>query len=201
MPRIPVLMIRHGETQWNAEGRVQGWTDVPISEAGRAEVARWRLPADYTHYRWMASDLSRARDTALLLGASAERLALDARLREMNHGAWEGLTLADLRPQLAAIRAARARDGLDFRAPGGESHRDMQARLTDWLNDVARLGEPTVAVAHKGVLRAMVSLATGWDMRGPMEKDLDWTAAHLFHAQDEGGIEIVALDIALKTTV
>lgn len=195
--RVPVLMIRHGETQWNTDGRIQGSSDVQLSEVGRAEVARWRVPQGFAHYRWMASDLMRARDTARILGAPEDALALDHRLREMHWGEWEGLTLADLQPQMDEIRARRAREGLDFRAPDGESNREMQARLSAWLADVARAGQPTIAVAHKGVLRAMVSLATGWDMRGPMAKDLDWKAGHLFHAGAEGSIEIVELDITL----
>lgn len=194
---VPVLMIRHGETQWNTDGRIQGSSDVPLSDVGRADVARWRVPETYAGYRWMASPLIRARETACILGAPGDALALDDRLREMHWGEWEGLTLADLQPGMAEIRARRAREGLDFRAPGGESNRELQARLTAWLGDVAAQGRPTIAVAHKGVLRAMVSLATGWDMRGPMEKDLDWRAAHLFHADKDGALEVVALDITL----
>lgn len=197
---VPVLMIRHGETQWNTDGRIQGSSDVPLSEAGRADVARWRVPQNFGHYRWMASDLVRARETARILGAPEDALALDHRLREMHWGEWEGLTLADLQPQMDEIRARRTSEGLDFRAPDGESNREMQARLGAWLADVARAGQPTIAVAHKGVVRAMVSLATGWDMRGPMAKDLDWKAGHLFHARTDGGIEIVELDITLITT-
>jgi probable phosphoglycerate mutase len=194
---VPVLMIRHGETQWNTDGRIQGSSDVPLSDVGRADVARWRLPERFSHFRWMASDLARARDTARLMGAPEGSLALDARLREMHWGEWEGLTLADLAHRMDEIRARRAREGLDFKAPDGESNRELQFRLGAWLADVAVAGHPTVAVAHKGVLRAMVSLATGWDMRGPLAKDLDWQAAHLFHTGADGRLEIVELDISL----
>jgi probable phosphoglycerate mutase len=194
----PFVMIRHGETRWNAEGRIQGISDVPLSETGRSDVTGWRVPEEFSGYRWMASPLTRARDTALLLGAPKDELVCDARLSEMNWGAWEGLTLADLEPELPAIRAARARDGLDFRAPGGESNRDVQARLIDWVADVVADGRPTIAVAHKGVVRALVSLATGWDMRAPLPKDMDWSAAHLFHADTAGGLAIGRLDIPLR---
>jgi probable phosphoglycerate mutase len=194
----PFVMIRHGETRWNAEGRIQGISDVPLSETGRSDVTGWRVPEEFSGYRWMASPLTRARDTALLLGAPKDELVCDARLSEMNWGAWEGLTLADLEPELPAIRAARAHDGLDFRAPGGESNRDVQARLIDWVADVVADGRPTIAVAHKGVVRALVSLATGWDMREPLPSDMDWSAAHLFHADTAGGLTIGRLDIPLR---
>jgi probable phosphoglycerate mutase len=195
---VPIVMIRHGETQWNAEGRIQGISDVPLSESGRADVNAWRVPDEFSGYRWMASPLMRARDTAVLLGAPKHELVCDPRLSEMNWGAWEGLTLADLKPQLPAIHAARARDGLDFRAPGGESNRDVQLRLVDWVTDVVADGRPTIAVAHKGVVRALVSLATGWDMRAPLPRDMDWSSAHLFHADTSGGIRIGQLDIPLR---
>jgi probable phosphoglycerate mutase len=195
---VPIVMIRHGETQWNAEGRIQGISDVPLSDSGRADVTGWRVPKEFSGYRWMASPLMRARDTAVLLGASEDELVCDARLSEMNWGAWEGLTLADLEPELPAIHAARARDGLDFRAPGGESNRDVQVRLVEWVTHVVADGRPTIAVAHKGVVRALVSLATGWDMRVPLPRDMDWSSAHLFHADKSGGIRIGRLDIPLR---
>jgi broad specificity phosphatase PhoE len=195
--RVPVLMIRHGETQWNTDGRIQGSSDVPLSDLGRADVARWRLPERFAGFRWMASTLVRARDTARLLGAPHNELVLDDRICEMHWGRWEGLTLDDLSPGLDEIRKQRAREGLDFRAPDGESNRDLQARIAAWLADVARDGAPTIAVAHKGVVRAMVSLATGSEMRGPMDKDLDWQAAHLFETDASGALSIVELDIPL----
>jgi probable phosphoglycerate mutase len=194
---LPIVLIRHGETSWNAEGRIQGSSDVPMSEAGRAAVARWRLPDDFAGYRWMASPLVRARDTALVLGADPQTLTLDARLCEMHWGEWEGLTLDDLSAEMTEIRARRAREGLDFRAPGGESNRDMQRRLRAWIDDVLRDGRPTIAVAHKGVVRALVSLATGWDMRAALPRDLTWDAAHLFHADAAGGFSVGQLDIPL----
>ena len=194
---LPIVLIRHGETAWNTEGRIQGSSDIPISDAGRGAVARWRVPDEFAGFRWMASPLVRARDTALLLGADPEALTLDARLREMHWGDWEGLTLDDLSADMAEIRARRAREGLDFRAPNGESNRDMQWRLRAWIDDVLRDGRPTIAVAHKGVVRALVSLATGWDMRNSLPKDLTWDAAHLFHADAAGGFSIGRLDIPL----
>lgn len=195
--RVPLLMIRHGETQWNTDGRVQGFTDIPLSERGRAQVAGWRVPDEFRDWRWTASPLARARETALLLGAPEAELHIEPRLKEMHWGAWEGVTMADLAADMAMIRDARQRGGLDFRAPGGESARDVCERLQPWLARIAREGLPTIAVAHKGVVRAVYAMATGWDMRTPMARDLDWEAAHLFAAAGDGAVGLTRLDIPL----
>ena len=194
---LPVVLVRHGRTGWNAEGRIQGHSDIPLSDAGRAEVAGWRLPEAFAGFAWTASPLARARDTALILGAPPDALALDRRLREIHWGAWEGCTMDDLRDHLPLIRRARAEGGLDFCAPGGETNRELQARLVSWLGDVAARGRPTVAVAHQGVIRALLALATGWDMRGPPPSELQWAAAHLFHLGEGRRLAVGELNIAL----
>ena len=66
---IDVLLIRHGRTAWNARGRIQGQRDIRLSEIGRAELAARRIPSQYTRYRWYASPLARAVETARILGA------------------------------------------------------------------------------------------------------------------------------------
>ena len=83
---------------------------------------------------------------------------------ETDWGVWEGRTLTDLRAELGDLMAAWEARGLDFRAPEGESPREVQDRLRPWLVETAATGQPTGAVAHKGVIRAIYALATGWDM-------------------------------------
>jgi probable phosphoglycerate mutase len=158
-----LALLRHGPTDWTAEGRIQGRTDVPLSAAGRAAVAGWRLPDGWAAWRWLSSPLARTRETAAILGVGA---GIDDRLVEMDWGEWEGRRLADLRASLGPAMAAMEARGLDLRPPGGESPRDVAARLAPLLAAIAADGRDTVAVCHKGVIRAVVALATGWDMAG-----------------------------------
>jgi probable phosphoglycerate mutase len=160
----PVLLIRHGPTSWNASGRIQGQTDVGLSPRGRAEVQRWRLPAAWAQARVLSSPLGRARETAVILTGRAP--ALDPRLSEMSWGRFEGRRLSELRAEAADAMAANEARGLDFRPPGGESPREVCARLQSLLVQLAADPRPVVAVCHKGVMRAALVLATGWDMRG-----------------------------------
>jgi probable phosphoglycerate mutase len=159
----PVLLVRHGLTDWNEGGRIQGRADLGFSSRGRAEVASWRLPAAWAAARLLSSPLRRARETAALL--SRRPPVLDDRLIEMDWGVWQGRRLADLRAEAPAAMAANEARGLDFRPPGGESPREVCARLQALLVELAADPRPVVAVCHKGVIRAAMTLATGWDMR------------------------------------
>ncbi len=177
-------VLRHGPTEWSAIGRLQGRSDIPLSPAGRDAVASWRLPPNLAGCAWLTSPLSRAIETAAGLGIAAARR--EARLIEMAWGDWEGLTLAELRGMKAARLAEREAAGLDFRPPGGESPRDVQDRLRPLLAEIAQRGQPTGAVTHKGVIRALFALASGWNMLGKPPQRLDWQSVHLFRL-DAGG--------------
>ena len=161
----PLLVIRHGRTLWNQAGRTQGQKDSPLTQQARAEIARWRLPSGNEAAAWVVSPLGRARETAGLLGQGDA--AVEPRLAEMFWGDWEGRRLDELRSELGSAMASLEAQGLDFRPPGGESPRELQRRLQPFLEGRAAAGEPTVAVAHKGVVRAIYALAVGWDMTGP----------------------------------
>ncbi|MCH7710073.1 MAG: histidine phosphatase family protein [Proteobacteria bacterium] len=191
----PLALIRHGTTEWNTDGRIQGSTDIPLSEIGRAEVRSWKVPAEFRDFVWISSPLARARQTAALLGADS--VAIEPRIREMDWDQWEGLTLADLRKNFAAELAAKEARGVDFRAPGGESPRQVMARIELWLADIAEAGEPTVAVTHKGVVRAALALATGWDMVDKWPVEIDWSSVHLFAVDGEGRLTAERLNIAM----
>lgn len=134
--------------------------------------------------RIVTSPLRRCIETAALLGAPhAER---EPRIAEMRWGAWEGRRLAELRAELGeALRENEAR-GWDFRPQGGESPREVLARLRPWLAEVAARGLPTLAVTHRGVIRAVLAHALGWDLRGKAPVRLDWHAAHVFALAPDG---------------
>jgi broad specificity phosphatase PhoE len=163
---VRFFLIRHGRTAWNEERRMQGRADLPLSPEGRTEVVGWRLPEAWADARWLSSPLRRATETAALL--SDRPVAIEPRLIEMDWGAFEGRTLAELRAEAPDAMAANEARGLDFRPPGGESPREVRTRLESLFADLAAEAADeavVVCVTHKGVIRAALSLATGWDMR------------------------------------
>jgi probable phosphoglycerate mutase len=159
----PVLIfIRHGETDWNVEGRLQGQRDIPLNDTGRAQARRngtaikAAMP-DAARFDFVASPLSRSRETMEIvraaMGLPAEGYATDDRLKELTFGAWEGLTDEDLRTEVnPELIAARAKDKWGFLPPGGESYRVLSERVADWLASIVR---PTLAVSHGGVGRVL----------------------------------------------
>jgi len=191
-----IALIRHGVTEWNEQGRIQGHTDTALSDAGRAAVRSWRLPSEIGTCSWAASPLSRARETARILGAPDD-LTIEPRLAEMRWGDWEGRTLDALRAELGVAMQENESRGLDFRPPGGESPRDVQARVLTWLRERACTSGTTVAVTHKGVIRAIFALATDWDMTGKPAERLSWSAAHLFSLGSDGLPAVERLNLSL----
>jgi probable phosphoglycerate mutase len=185
-----VALIRHMPTAWNDAGRLQGLRDTPL-DAG----PDWRLPAEIDGFRVLSSPLARAVETAHCLGIATP--AIEPRLREMDWGEWEGQVLAVLRGQLGQQMAAAEARGLDFRPPGGESPRDVQARVKPLLAEIAASRRPAAAVTHKGVIRAVLALATNWDMQGKPPHRLSWSAAHLFRLDRTGNPTVERLNIPL----
>jgi probable phosphoglycerate mutase len=197
MSTVPFAILRHAVTAWNEEGRLQGMTDTPLSAAGEAAARRWRLPAPVDRWKRMCSPLLRARRTAELVRPAAP-VAVDSRLREMSFGIWEGRTVADLRARGGESFAAAERLGLDFHPPGGESPRMTMARIGNWAAEVAAAGEPVIAVSHKAAIRALLALATGWDMTGRQPVKLDWRCLHFFAAHGDGKVSIERLNVAME---
>jgi 2,3-bisphosphoglycerate-dependent phosphoglycerate mutase len=185
-----VALIRHMPTEWNAAGRLQGRLDPPLAP----DMPEWRLPPELADYRFLSSPLLRARMTAERLGVAPR---LDARLGEMSWGEWEGRTLAELRDELGEQMLDLEARGLDFHAPSGESPRDVQARVKPLFAEIAASGVPTAAVTHKGVIRSVMALATGWDMLGKPPYRLSWSAAHLFRVDASGHPAIERVNLPL----
>jgi probable phosphoglycerate mutase len=189
---IPLLVLRHAPTRWSEAGLLQGRRDPPLSREGRKQAMAWRLPEGWTDARCLASPLKRAIETARLLNLAPEP---EPRLIEMDWGEWQGRRLKDLRVEFGEGMTANEAQGLDFQPPGGESPRDVQDRLRPLIG---ALDAPTVAVAHKGVIRALYALATGWTMTArPADRLLDGRA-HLFGATPDGGIVVERLNIPIE---
>ncbi len=190
-----LAIIRHGLTEWNELGRLQGCTDIPLNATGREMVSRWKLPPELEDYRLVSSPLKRAVETARILVGEPEIVAC---LREMSYGDWEGRRLADLRAELGREMVENERRGLDFLPPGGESPRHLQNRLSAWLKEVGEIMVPTLAIAHNGVLRAIYALASGWDMTAKPPTRLLAASAHLFAVDGDGQLRIERLNIPLE---
>ncbi len=194
---MKIAFLRHGPTEWNAWGRIQGHTDIGLSEEGAAKMGGLRLPETIAASRVYVSPLSRARQTASLLGLSGE--TVDRRLMEQHWGEWEGLTRDEIRARHGEDAFHRAGQGLEFRPFGGESTGALHGRVAQFLRDVAagadgRTGD-AVAVAHLGVLRAAYTLASGWDMGAPMPPDLDVSRILLLSLDGDGTPAIAALNV------
>ncbi len=177
--RPTIYFIRHGETDWNVEGRLQGQKDIPLNDVGRvqAEEAGRRLQVLAPHYEdlaYVASPMGRTRETMELLrkaiGLHPESYRLDERLVELTFGAWEGLTWREVRrlePQAAAMRE---RDKWNYVPPGGgESYAMLAERIRPILDDLTR---DTVIVAHGGVARAFLTITCGISSRQAASMDI-----------------------------
>jgi len=191
-----LLLIRHGETAWNQTKRLQGRADIALSDAARRRLTKLRPPPLSSAADWVASPLVRAGETATLLGAAP--LITEPRIIEMDLGAWEGQTLDALRQADPAAMRRNEALGLDMLPPGGESPRMVQRRLKPWLQERGTGRSATIAVTHKGVIRAIMALALNWDMRQDAPVKLDWRAAHLFEIDTAGLPRPLRMNIPLE---
>ncbi len=160
MTAAPIVFIRHGETDWNRQARLQGQRDIALNPLGRRQAARngriLPLLLGGADWRFLASPLARATDTMAIAlaaaGMAGRAFDTDERLKEMAFGRWEGLTLAEVAQANPAGGKNRDADKWRFVPPGGESYADLSERIGGWLAD--RDG-PAVVVAHGGVLRVL----------------------------------------------
>ncbi|MEX0582263.1 MAG: histidine phosphatase family protein [Sneathiella sp.] len=190
---VKLMVIRHGKTDWNLQKKIQGRTDIGLSQSGRDELKGRRIPEEFSGFDWVSSPLKRTRETAELLGAT--RLKLEPALIEMSWGDWEGETLADLREKYGAEFRYNEARGLYMTPPGGESPADVVERLGPWLESLAT---DTVAVTHKGVIRALKSLAYNWDMVDKAPVSFDWATGHLFEVSAKGDLRPLRINISME---
>jgi len=197
-----VLLLRHGQSTWNAEGRWQGWSDPPLSELGRAQAAEAAGHlGGFGLTSVTASDLDRARTTATIVASALglAGVAVDADLREYNVGDWEGLT----RPEIELRWPDHLDDWRKGRlaaTPGGETRVAFLARVEAGLGRVAASDDNApLVITHGGVIRALEQLAGG-----ERSAVIDNLAGRWFTVEGGGGLragEIVAgLDPGLRTS-
>jgi broad specificity phosphatase PhoE len=166
MPAPTIYYIRHGETQWNADGKLQGQQDIPLNDLGRTQATHAghilaglfaRNGRSVQSLAYVASPLGRARSTMELVRGAMKLpptdYAVDDRLREIGYGLWEGSTLAQMQHADPDVFAARQRDKWTVPPPDGESYASVELRMRDWYD---QLTVDTVAVAHGGTARALM---------------------------------------------
>lgn len=168
---VRLFHIRHGETDWNVAGRLQGQLDIAVNARGRAQAAAngarlaARLAAEGVApetLAYVSSPLGRSRETMAIvrgkLGLAGE-WPTDDRLKEVSFGDWAGFTYADLRAGgQKRLVAARTRDKWSFRPPAGETYAELADRVGGWLETV---GGDTVVVSHGGVHRVLFGHLAG----------------------------------------
>src|SRR3954468_5350117 len=165
-----LLLVRHGATPLTAEERFAGATNVPLSDEGRHQAGRLadRL-ADDTIHAVYCSPLSRTADTAAIIAAphGLEPVA-EARLREIDHGHWEGKTRAEVESLYGDEYSKWEADPLPFAPAGGECGADVLARALPVMRRIveAHQGQTVLVVSHKATIRLVLSSLLGFDARG-----------------------------------
>lgn len=164
-----LYLIRHGETDWNAQKRLQGRKDIPLNALGRRQAAeaglclKWLL-GEPSQLDFVASPLLRTRETMSILrecmGLPAQDYRHDQRLLEIDFGDWEGLTWPQIEAQQPELYRTREADPVGFIVPNGENYPMVFERVASALESLQR---DTVVVAHAGVLRAVLALHGGVD--------------------------------------
>lgn len=164
---VPIYLIRHGQTDWNAEGRFQGQRDIPLNDTGRSQATgnghlmRQLIGDRVGEYSFVASPLGRTRETMervrAAMGLDPAGYTTDDALVELSFGAWEGHTLSELARLFPEAMARREQDKWNFVPPGdhAESYEILSWRVSGWLNSVRC---PTVCVTHGGVMRSAIKL-------------------------------------------
>ena len=165
MPPPAIYYVRHGETDWNVAGRLQGRRDVELNARGRTQAAHCgevlrdlfaRAGRDPSSYDYVSSPLRRAGETMEIaraaLGLAAQDYRVEPALTEISFGDWEGFTIAQLRLRDPQRIAMREHDKWHFLPPGGESYEAVSKRMHAWYRVLAR---DTVAAAHGGTARGL----------------------------------------------
>lgn len=167
-----VYVIRHGQTDWNAEHRLQGQKDIPLNDHGRSQAAgngrllKAILGEKIRSFNFVASPMSRTRETMEILrgamGLDPKDYGLDQRLVELSFGDWEGFTLQQIEERFADRLRDRLASKWNFIPPGenAESYEILSWRIAAWLSTVDK---PTICVCHGGVIRTIFKLIADLD--------------------------------------
>lgn len=176
-----IYVIRHGQTDWNAERRLQGQKDIPLNDFGRAQATQngvalgKLLNGNAADFDFVASPLWRTRETMervrTAMGLEPVAYRTDERLVEVSFGDWEGHTLPDIKRMAPERLKARKAAKWDFIPPGdtAESYEILSWRIGSWLASVTG---PTVCVCHGGVVRSIFRLVGGMSREEAAETEI-----------------------------
>jgi broad specificity phosphatase PhoE len=168
----PIYFVRHGETEWNRQGIIQGWTDIPLNETGHSQ-AKSVAKALQVHFaetkacHFIVSPMQRTRQTMQhisdAVGVTEELVSIDPLLKELGFGVWEGKPFWELKA--SPVYPADPETRYFWRPDGGESYEDGTARLNTFL---ARIAAPTIIVSHGALGRCLIGMLTGLGTREMM---------------------------------
>jgi probable phosphoglycerate mutase len=172
-PRPPIYFVRHGETDWNVQGLIQGWTDTPLNPTGHAQAravaqALRAVNGISAGFHFAVSPLQRARQTmvhiAEALALEQKHIAVEPAVQELGFGVWEGKPFWELKA--SPVYPAHPEDRYAWRPERGESYEDGHLRINDWLDTLDR---PTVVVAHGAIGRCLIAEIAGLPRRDLVE--------------------------------
>ena len=153
-------LIRHAETQWNQQNRIQGHNDSPLTTKGQRQATQWgQVLKDSQWDRILASDTGRALATASRINSTLQiPLTSEPRLREQHWGQWTGKTVAQIQKEDSQLLAEQTKAGWKFRPPGGEDRLDIWQRSQSALVEAADKwpGERILIVTHEGVIKSLI---------------------------------------------
>lgn len=175
---MKIGLLRHGRTEWNEAGRLQGRTDIPISDAERTRLSTVSLPPEWQGAAILSSPLSRARETADIIAEGP--ITTDDALIELDLGAWEGKRGVDLLGDPSSGYRHVEEWGWDGRPPGGETPRELLARVDPLLSG---LTEDTVIVSHINIMRVILAKAHDWHFDGPMPFRIKRNRLYILHRE------------------
>jgi len=153
-------LLRHGETEWNSQKKVQGFMNSPLTPKGISQTKEWAETLQ--QWKWdqiYASDLGRVKQTVAILNESLQLPTFfDKRLREQNWGDWEGLTIPAIKRDYKEELKKRVALGWGFSAPGGETRSSILERVLEALQSINENhpGQKTLIVCHQGVIKAVL---------------------------------------------
>lgn len=196
-----VFLVRHGQTTWNAAGRAQGHTEVPLDEVGQAQAARVAahlaraLEAHRPCLLW-SSDLGRCQSTAAPIARALEvEASLHRDLRERTFGSWEGEPLTNIRSRLAALATDTGRPLSAQRPPGGESHEDVWQRVAPTIDRIqasfAAGASAIVIVSHGGLAATMLARLLGGSLETPRSFRLNNASVTELEARPDGIFQLL----------
>ena len=153
-------LVRHAQTVWNREKRIQGQRDTPLTSDGKSQALRWgRMLKQFSWNRILASDIGRAMETAKIINQALNlSMQTDSRLREQDWGQWTGKTISQLNTDSPRELDAQVKAGWAFRPPGGEDRRSVLERGCLALQEAARKwpGDDILVVTHEGVVKSLI---------------------------------------------